>query len=68
MGNPLIDAIITPTVIDHWGPEAPPFRHVVYDKTGASIAIEPLDGRLVVDMTAQVKEGTRRRRRPIGVG
>ncbi len=41
-------AIITPTVIDNWGPEAPPFHYVVYDKTGASIAIEPLEGRLVV--------------------
>ena len=42
------DAIITPTVIDHWGSEAPPFHYVVYDKTGASIAIEPIDGRLVI--------------------
>ena len=42
------DAIITPTIIDNWGPDAPPFHYVVYDKTGASIAIEPIDGRLVV--------------------
>ena len=42
------DAIITPTVIDNWGPEAPPFHYVVYDKTGASIAIEPVNGRLVI--------------------
>ena len=42
------DAIITPTVIDHWGAEAPPFHYVVYDKTGASIAIEPVGGRLVI--------------------
>ncbi len=42
------DVIITPTVIDHWGPEAPPFHYVVYDRTGASIAIEPVGGRLVI--------------------
>ena len=42
------DAIITPTVIDNWGPEAPPFHYVVYDRTGASIAIEPVGGKLVV--------------------
>ena len=42
------DVIITPTVIDHWGPEAPPFHYVVYDRTGASIAIEPVGGGLVI--------------------
>ncbi len=42
------EAVITPTVIDHWGPEAPPFHYVVYDKTGASIAIEPVGGGLVI--------------------
>ena len=42
------EAIITPTVIANWGPEAPPFHYVVYDKTGASIVIEPIGGRLVI--------------------
>ena len=42
------DVIITPTVIDHWGPDAPPFHYVVYDRTGASIAIEPVGGGLVI--------------------
>lgn len=40
--------IIAPTVLQGWGPEAPPFHYVVYDRTDASIAIEPVDGRLVV--------------------
>ncbi|EJW11034.1 Choloylglycine hydrolase [Rhodovulum sp. PH10] len=41
-------AVITPTVIDRWGSEPPPFHYVVYDKTGKSIVVEPIDGRLVV--------------------
>lgn len=40
--------VITPTVMSGWGPEAPPFHYVVYDKSGASIAIEPINGKLVV--------------------
>ena len=41
-------AVIVPTVLDGWGPVAPPFHYVAYDKTGASIAIEPVDGKLKV--------------------
>lgn len=40
--------VITPTVMAGWGPQTPPFHYVVYDKSGASIAIEPLGGKLVV--------------------
>lgn len=40
--------VITPTVIQGWGPAAPPFHYVVYDKTGASIVIEPVGGKLVI--------------------
>ena len=40
--------VITPTVVAGWGPEPPPFHYVVYDKTGASVAVEPVDGKLVV--------------------
>lgn len=40
--------VITPTVLAGWGSEAPPFHYVVYDKTGASIVIEPIAGKLVV--------------------
>jgi choloylglycine hydrolase len=41
-------AIIAPTVLDGWGPEPPPFHYVVYDKSGASIVVEPVDGKLKV--------------------
>jgi choloylglycine hydrolase len=41
-------AIIAPTVLEGWGPEPPPFHYVVYDKTGASIVVEPVDGKLKV--------------------
>jgi len=41
-------AIITPTIMAGWGPETPPFHYVVYDRTGASIAIEPVGGKLVI--------------------
>ncbi len=40
--------VITPTVLDGWGPTAPPFHYVVYDKTGASLVIEPVGGTLKV--------------------
>lgn len=39
---------VMPTVLDGWGPVAPPFHYVVYDKTGASIVIEPVGGKLVI--------------------
>ena len=42
------DVVITPTVLPGWGAAAPPFHYVVYDKTGASIVIEPIGGKLVV--------------------
>lgn len=42
------EVVITPTVLEGWGSETPPFHRVVYDKTGASIVIEPVGGKLVV--------------------
>ena len=42
------EAVITPTVLDNWGPTPPPFHYVVYDKKGESIVIEPIGGRLVI--------------------
>ncbi|MBX3709699.1 MAG: choloylglycine hydrolase family protein [Gammaproteobacteria bacterium] len=39
--------VIAPTAPKGWG-GVPPFHYVVYDKTGKSIAIEPLNGQLVV--------------------
>lgn len=41
-------SIITPTVSAGWGPTPPPFHYAVYDKTGAAIVIEPIDGKLVI--------------------
>ncbi len=42
------EAVIVPTVLDGWGSEAPPFHYIVYDKSGKSIVIEPLGGKLVI--------------------
>lgn len=39
--------VIAPTTPKGW-PVLPPFHYVVYDKTGKSIVIEPLDGKLKV--------------------
>lgn len=40
-------AVIVPTTYQAWG-IVPPLHYVVYDKTGKSIVIEPLNGKLVV--------------------
>jgi choloylglycine hydrolase len=40
--------VIVPTLIDGWGEEPPPYHYIVYDKSGACIVIEPLNGKLVV--------------------
>lgn len=40
--------VITPTILAGWGAESPPFHYIVYDRTGASIVIEPIKGRLVI--------------------
>ncbi len=42
------DVVIAPTVVKEWGPVAAPFHYIVYDKSGKSLVIEPLDGKLVV--------------------
>ena len=39
---------IAPTVLQGWGSAPPPFHYVIYDSTGKSIVIEPLDGELIV--------------------
>lgn len=39
---------IAPTIIQGWGDSAPPFHYIVYDKSGQSIVIEPINGKLVV--------------------
>ena len=42
------EVVIVPTVLEGWGEVAPPFHYVVYDKSGKSIVIEPIKGKLVV--------------------
>jgi len=42
------EVVIVPTVLDGWGATAPPFHYIVYDKSGKSIVIEPIKGKLVV--------------------
>ena len=42
------EVVIVPTVLEGWGTTAPPFHYVVYDKSGKSIVIEPIKGKLVV--------------------
>lgn len=43
----LDDIVIAATPFKAWG-MVPPFHYVVYDKTGQSIVIEPINGKLVV--------------------
>ena len=40
------EVAIAPTVLPGWPAEPQPFHYVVYDKTGTSIVIEPIDGTL----------------------
>ncbi len=42
------EAVIAPTVLEGWGPDAPPFHYVVYDKAGGCIVIEPIEGKLKI--------------------
>ena len=42
------EVVIVPTVLEGWGDTPPPFHYIVYDKSGKSIVIEPIKGRLVV--------------------
>lgn len=39
---------IAPTVDPKWGSAPAPFHFIVYDKSGASLVIEPMDGKLVL--------------------
>jgi len=38
---------IVPTILKGWGDESPPFHYIVYDASGKSIVIEPIDGQLI---------------------
>lgn len=42
------DVAVAPTLLPGWPPTVQPFHWIVYDKSGKSIVIEPLKGKLVV--------------------
>lgn len=44
----LSSVIIAPTILENWGPSAPPLHYIIYDKKGKSIVIEPVNGALAV--------------------
>ena len=44
----LSSIVIAPTSFKDWGNIVPPFHYIVYDKSGKSLVIEPVDGKLVV--------------------
>ncbi len=43
----LPSVVIAPTVSEGWGPTPPPFHYIVYDQSGNSLVIEPIDETLV---------------------
>lgn len=44
----LASVVIAPTVLEGWGDAPPPLHYIVYDRSGSSIVIEPLEGTLKV--------------------
>lgn len=44
----LSSIVIVPMVNRGWGSTPAPFHYVIYDRSGRSIVIEPIDGRLIV--------------------
>jgi choloylglycine hydrolase len=42
------EAVVAPTLLPGWPPQVQPFHWIVYDKSGKSLVIEPLKGKLVV--------------------
>lgn len=43
----LPNIVIAPTVVKEWGNIVPPFHYIVYDKSGKSLVIEPINGQLL---------------------
>lgn len=43
----LSGVVIAPTIYKEWGPTTPPFHYIVFEKSGKSLVIEPIDGKLV---------------------
>lgn len=46
--NALKDIVIAPTVYSSWENMVPPFHYIVFEKSGACIVIEPIEGKLIV--------------------
>ncbi len=44
----LSSVVIAPTIFKDWGKAPPPMHYIVYDRSGRSIVIEPVDGVLKV--------------------
>jgi choloylglycine hydrolase len=42
----LSHVVIAPTIAKDWGSTPTPFHYIVYDKSGACLVIEPIDGKL----------------------
>jgi choloylglycine hydrolase len=42
------DAIVAPTLLQGWPQQVQPFHWIVYDKSGKSLVIEPVKGKLVL--------------------
>jgi choloylglycine hydrolase len=42
------EAIVAPTLLPGWPPQPQPFHWIVYDQSGKSLVIEPLEGKLVL--------------------
>jgi len=42
------EAVVAPTLLPGWPPQPQPFHWIVYDKSGKSLVIEPLKGKLVL--------------------
>ena len=43
----LANIVIAPTIDKEWGSTPTPFHYVIYDKSGNSLVVEPIDGKLV---------------------
>jgi choloylglycine hydrolase len=42
------EAVVAPTLLPGWPPQVQPFHWIVYDKSGKSLVIEPIGGKLVI--------------------
>ena len=42
------EAVVAPTLLPGWPPQVQPFHWIVYDKSGKSLVIEPIEGKLVL--------------------